>query len=258
MSFSASAREFLTQLFTVLPGLLPRFVLAWALTFVVLICTILWLKKHIHPHVLRADAKIRAWARTLRYEDVTSTGPGSAERHARTWFFRFWTNFASAPSLIVFSILVPIVAYWLVSNQEPSTAVNVINRNWLGPRIFFLPGLCYAGSMLLSFVSKRVFKRVRPERPEGAFGHKLKDGSFPSGHSLTSFAFWIMLSIAVGIFGAPLWVSVLLWSGAILTIILTGLSRIYLGVHFPSDVLGGFSIGLVWCIVCYFTLRPAL
>lgn len=252
MSFSASLREFFVQLLDVLPSLLPRFVGAWALTFVMLIYTILWLKKHIRPHVLRVDAHIRAWARTLRYHDVTDTGPGATERHARTWFFRFWTNFASAPSLILLSLLVPILIYWQVSNQE------AVQENWIGPRIFFLPGLCYAGSMLLSFVSKRVFKRVRPERQVGAFGHKLKDGSFPSGHSLTSFAFWIMLAIATVIFGAPLWVCALLWLGAITTIVLTGLSRIYLGVHFPSDVLGGYSIGLVWCIVCYFVLRPAL
>ena len=250
MSFSAAVSVFFDQFWAILPSLLLRFMGAWALTFVMVIYTILWLKKHIRPHVLRADTNIRDWAKTLRYHDETDTGPGAAERHIRTWFFRFWTNFSSAPSLSVISVLVPVMAHWQLSSGEP--------QSLLATRIYMLPGLSYAGSILLSFVSKRIFKRVRPERPSGAFGHKLKDGSFPSGHSLTSLAFWIMLAVATAIFGAPLWVCILLSLAAFFTIVLTGLSRIYLGVHFPSDVLGGYSIGLIWCFVCYFVVRPVL
>jgi undecaprenyl-diphosphatase len=112
--------------------------------------------------------------------------------------------------------------------------------------------------MLLSFFSKRVFKRVRPVREAGAFGHKLKDGSFPSGHSLTSFCFWFMLaatSIASGM--ASLWIAPII-AAVFLIVALTGVSRVYLGVHFPTDVLGGYSMGLLWCVVCYIALRPVL
>jgi undecaprenyl-diphosphatase len=196
---------------------------------------------------LRVDAKIREWARRLRYQDAladpsVTTSPNNPERVRRTNFFRFWTNFASAPSLSIFSLA---TAIWATGNAQ-------------SPRLFYLPGLCYGGSMLLSWVSKRVFKRVRPARAPGAFGHKLADGSFPSGHSLTSFCFWVMLPVAALLAGlAPLLVALLLLAG-IVVIILTGLSRIYLGVHFPSDVLGGFGIGAAWCALCYFALRPAL
>lgn len=234
--------EFFAQFFAALPALFPRFALAWIFSFIFLVVSVSWLKKHIHPHVLRADAKIRAWARTLRYEDITATGAGAAERHARTYFFRFWTNFASAPSLIVQSLA---LAIWATGNTTE-------------PRLYYLPGLSYAGSMLLSFVSKRVFKRVRPVREAGAFGHKLKDGSFPSGHSLTCFAFWFMLAVNAVIVHAGLpWVGAL-FAAAFLIVTFTGLSRIYLGVHFPSDVLGGYSIGLIWCVACYFALHPVL
>ena len=234
--------EFLGQFAAVLPSLLVRFLIAWAATFAILIFVVSWLRKHIRPQFLRLDSAVRAWARHLRYSDVTATGPGADERHARTSFFRFWTNFASAPALIVGSLLVPI---WATGNA-------------LEPKLWYLPGVCYAGSMLLSFLSKKVFKRVRPEREAGAFGHKLKDGSFPSGHSLTSFCFWFMLAataVAAGL--APLWVALIL-VGIFLIVGLTGMSRVYLGVHFPTDVLGGYSIGLLWCAACYIALRPAL
>ena len=233
---------FFSEFFTSLPEILPRLLLAWLASFLVINGLLLWIKTRVRPHVLRVDSRIRSWARTLRYEDVTATGPGSAERHARTLFFRFWTNFASAPALICLSLG---VAVWA-------------KGHWQQPKMWYLPGLCYAGSMLLSFVSKRVFKRIRPERVAGAFGHKLKDGSFPSGHSLTSFCFWMMLAATAAIVGISLsWIGVLV-AAAILIVTLTGLSRVYLGVHFPTDVLGGYSMGLIWCVVCYFVLRPAL
>ena len=113
--------------------------------------------------------------------------------------------------------------------------------------------------MLLSYVLKRVFKRVRPPRKGFAFGHKLKDPSFPSGHSLTAFVFWMSCAATV-----------VRWSGwnagavamfcivALLITGLTGLSRVYLGVHFPSDVGGGYLIGLVWCVACFAALSPVL
>jgi len=50
---------------------------------------------------------------------------------------------------------------------------------------------------------------------------------------------------------------VLLALVALVIVGLTGTSRIYLGVHYASDVLGGYTIALVWCIVCYLFLHGA-
>jgi membrane-associated phospholipid phosphatase len=240
LSFPDALRLFGAQFFAVLPGLLPTFLLAWLATFFGIIALLRSLKTRVRTDVLRLDASIRTWALALRFRDALDH---TTDRVLRTWFFRFWTNFASAPALITFSLAVPI---WAAATRQPD------------PQLFYLPGLSYTGSMFLSFVSKRVFKRVRPTRMAGSFGHKLKDGSFPSGHSLTSLCFWVMLvvtGITVG-WSAPVWGMLAL--ATLIIISMTGLSRIYLGVHFPSDVLGGFSIGVIWCLVCYFTLRPVL
>ena len=122
----------------------------------------------------------------------------------------------------------------------------------------FLPGFTFCGSMLMSYVTKRIFKRVRPVREHGTFGHRMKDGSFPSGHSLTSWCFWLMLAVAVEAFGAGTVLVLAITAVGLAIPLLTGLSRVYLGVHFPSDVLGGYTIGAVWSLVCYFALLPVL
>jgi undecaprenyl-diphosphatase len=113
--------------------------------------------------------------------------------------------------------------------------------------------------MLLSFVIKRYFRRQRPPREGKAFGYKLKDPSFPSGHSLTSFCFWLPLAFIVAQSGMLSLIGVAVFCALAVTIVLlTGLSRVYLGVHFPSDVLGGFTIGAVWCVACYVAIYPML
>ena len=229
--------DFWNQFWELFPTFMPRLLLAWLITAVVLCTGFRGMKKYVREHLIAVDKEIRAWALTLRFREPQTE---TSERVARTWFFRFWTNFASAPSVLTLSF---VVAIWAEATQTK-------------PVIFFLPGLCFASSMALSFVSKRVFKRARPERKQGSFGHKMKDASFPSGHSLTAFCFWFMLAVAVFLATLSVPFTVLATVLAITIVSLTGLSRIYLGVHFPSDVFGGYTIGIVWCFVCYFALRP--
>lgn len=236
--------------------LLPRWVLAWFATFIVLVFLFRWVKRHLRPHVLRVDDRMRAWAKGLRYREIAPEQ--FVERTALTWFMRFWTNFASAPCLSVFSLALPALAFQYHLSQ-PMRGIVTFPAEYIvwGPtRLWLLPGLCYAGSMGLSYTLKRVFKRLRPPREIGAFGYKMKDGSFPSGHSLTSFCFWAMMAITLAFSGVTLPL-VLAFGLVALTIIgLTGLSRIYLGVHFPSDVAGGFTIGTIWCLLFLIALLP--
>ncbi len=247
----ASAGDFFRWLGAYVVSVLPWFVMAWLLTWVVLVLCFQQAKARMRPRIINADDEVRAWAKTLRFRVASQASASDetreAERHALTWFFRFWTNFASAPSLSIFSLAIPL---WWFLRQDPATFQKV--------HIWLLPGLCYAGSMYLSYTLKRVFRRVRPQRVEGAFGHKLKDGSFPSGHSLTSFCFWFMLTISLALAGVAMPLVVLFGVLALAIVLLTGLSRIYLGVHFPSDVAGGYIIGLVWCAACLTALYGRL
>ncbi|HSC17294.1 MAG TPA: phosphatase PAP2 family protein [Rhizomicrobium sp.] len=103
-----------------------------------------------------------------------------------------------------------------------------------------------AGAAILDNGLKLLFHRVRPE----AFYGVLPDTySFPSGHALFSLCFYGAFAV---IFASQVrsaaW-HVAIWSGAVVLVLCIGLSRIYLGVHYPSDVLAGYLIGGAWLFV---------
>ena len=240
MSLIAATGAFVRQFIALIPTVGPRLILSWLLTFTVLMLIFQVIKPRVRGHLMKLDTHVRDWARLLRYHDHTDP---TTDRVLRTWFFRFWTNFASAPSLIVMSLG---LAIWAMQSRQAHAT------------LYYFPGFCYMGSSFLSLFSKRIFKRPRPARAEGSFGHKMTDSSFPSGHSLTSFCFWTGCVLAAAHLGAAALPYGALACLATLTVLCTGLSRIYMGVHFPSDVLGGYVIGLVWCVVCHFALVPVL
>ncbi len=111
-------------------------------------------------------------------------------------------------------------------------------------------GISVLGAGLMDGLVKMYFGRVRPDLwtsilPESSF-------SFPSGHSMISAA----LGFAVVVL---LWPTKWRLPALILappTVFLIGLSRIYLGVHYPSDVLGGWCGGLIWAAGAFFIVRP--
>jgi membrane-associated phospholipid phosphatase len=243
--FSLWSHEF----WNILPTLLPRLVVAWLICLFVLIYAVRFFKPRFHSRIVLFDESAQRFARRLRYKhppaDVESDpNEPPSERVLLTWFFRFWTNFASAPSLSVISIWIAYWMFYIAKLHAPYNEPFLRTKQWL------LPMLCYFGSMGLSYVLKRVFRRARPLRENGAFGHRLKDGSFPSGHSLTAFCFWMMCALIVA---TPLFAL-----AAIAIVLLTGLSRIYMAVHWPSDVVGGYIIGAVWTAFCFVALRTVL
>lgn len=100
------------------------------------------------------------------------------------------------------------------------------------------------GAMAINTILKNIFRRQRPQ--ELARRIKLpKSHSFPSGHSLLSAATYpIVAHHLVERQSAP--VQALAHTLAGMIIISVGFSRVYFGVHFPSDVLGGFAAGFGW------------
>ncbi len=114
----------------------------------------------------------------------------------------------------------------------------------------------FAGGGLLDEVLKLVIQRPRPPLAS-AFLHNYS-WSFPSGHAMGSLIGYGMLAYVVGV----LWIhrrsaqiSVVL--GAALLIVAIGLSRLYLGVHYFSDVVGGYAAGLLWLSACISGLEVA-
>lgn len=112
------------------------------------------------------------------------------------------------------------------------------------PRASVIFIITTVGSSILLAALKFAFKRARPE----PFFNTLLPASysFPSGHSLASFCFYGALAAIIVARVEKLWLKIIIWSLAIILIALIGISRIYLGVHYPSDVLAGYAVGFIW------------
>lgn len=107
-----------------------------------------------------------------------------------------------------------------------------------------------AGAFVLNAVLKTTFQRARPEPFFGIVAPQ--SYSFPSGHSLLSFCLFGTLAAVIHRRTRSFAVRIVTWVGAALLIALVGLSRVYLGVHYPSDVLAGYLAATVWVLAVAF------
>lgn len=110
-----------------------------------------------------------------------------------------------------------------------------------------------SGGWLLNAVLKELFGRARP----AVVPHlrEVMTLSFPSGHAMTSAAVYLTLgALLMRIVKRPL-AKFYCMGGAMLLTVLVGISRVYLGVHYPTDVLAGWLLGLSWALVCWLLER---
>ncbi|WP_404449444.1 phosphatase PAP2 family protein [Sutcliffiella horikoshii] len=122
-------------------------------------------------------------------------------------------------------------------------------RDVLGVVFFILANL---GGALFIFVLKYFFQRERPTLAPEYDGNGY---SFPSGHALGSFILYGFIIYLIGRekrFFETRMVAICLLS---ILIISVGLSRVYLQVHYPSDILAGYAVGLIWLICCIFSME---
>ncbi|WP_315919132.1 phosphatase PAP2 family protein [Mesorhizobium sp. SP-1A] len=145
-------------------------------------------------------------------------------------------------SLGSISILAPVTAatvgYFLVT-RRPRTALFMF--------------LAVAGGQLIGTLTKLGVERPRPELVSHLMD--VSTYSFPSGHALMSAVTYLTLGslAARSLDGRAARAYVLLLAVAVT--LLVGFSRIYLGVHWPSDVLGGWFAGFAWALLCWLAAR---
>jgi membrane-associated phospholipid phosphatase len=127
-----------------------------------------------------------------------------------------------------------LIGFWLVRK-----------KNWKKLHLLFF---AVTGGALLNLALKNIFQRTRPAIP-GAY--MTETGfSFPSGHSMISLVFYGMVAyLALSYVKSKKWKAFIV-AGALAICALIGISRLYLGVHFLTDVLAGWAAGGLWLALC--------
>lgn len=115
--------------------------------------------------------------------------------------------------------------------------------------IIYVLSAAIGGGILVQLL-KQFFARQRPE----IVTHLVSEAtmSFPSGHSAMSAVVYLSIAVLLTKVEKSYKTRVFLISTALIISFLVGLSRIYLGVHYPTDVLAGWMLGLFWALFCWF------
>ncbi len=108
------------------------------------------------------------------------------------------------------------------------------------------------GGLLIIYVMKIFFERPRPPYP---LLYREESFSFPSGHATFSFIFYGTLAYFIWLTDLPKIWKYMVMGFLILLSLTIGFSRVYLHVHYASDVLGGFCLGYSWLFLMIYTFR---
>jgi undecaprenyl-diphosphatase len=121
------------------------------------------------------------------------------------------------------------------------------------PHLMIFTLAATVGGTVVSMALKSLFARPRPDLVPH-LSH-VSTSSFPSGHSMLSAIVYLTLGSLLAAIMPTRGLKFYILSIAVLLTICVGLSRIYLGVHYPTDVLAGWLAGLVWALACWLVAR---
>ena len=146
------------------------------------------------------------------------------------WLKSAMIDFTALGSTAVLTLITVLAGAYLVAVRKFSSAAYVVVAIGLGA--------------ILSKAIKGYFLRPRPEIVPHFV--EVTSASFPSGHSMNSAIVYLTLAVLLARGEENRRVQVFLVSTAIFLTVLVGTTRAYLGVHWPSDILAGWSIGAMW------------
>jgi len=109
-------------------------------------------------------------------------------------------------------------------------------------------GVAVLSGTIISSVLKVLFDRPRPDIPDAPH---VFTASFPSGHATLSGVVFLTLAALFATATPRLRLKIFYLSAGVFLTLLVGVSRVYEGVHYPTDVLAGWMIGSAWAIVCW-------
>lgn len=154
--------------------------------------------------------------------------------HRIEWIERSLIEITALGTGLVVMMIVVISALFLIATQHRFSA--------------FLLLVASAGGIVLNAVLKSSFDRPRPQLFEWLT--EPSSSSFPSGHAMSSAIVYFTVAYLIARLEKRRWMRVVTIISSLLIVLLISISRLYLGVHYPSDVLAGMIIGLAWAGFC--------
>ena len=171
---------------------------------------------------------------------IALRNPGDlADPIGPAWFEEMMRDFTALGSTGVLTVVVLAIAGFLAMTRKSHAALFVLAS--------------VAGGVLISQSMKWAFARPRPDLvPHGA---EVFSASFPSGHSMMAAVVYLTLGALLARTQTDRAVKTYVLVIAIMLAVLVGVSRVYLGVHWPTDVLAGWALGGVWALICLLVMQ---
>jgi undecaprenyl-diphosphatase len=154
------------------------------------------------------------------------------------WFEEMMRDITALGGTAVLTLGVLAVTGFLALMRKTHAAVTVL--------------VSVVSGMVLSQAIKWAYARPRPELVP--HGMETYSASFPSGHSMMAAVVYLTLGALLARHQAQPRMRVYVLLVAVLLTVLVGISRVYLGVHWPTDVLAGWCLGAAWAILCWFAM----
>lgn len=186
-----------------------------------------------------ASGVLAAATEPVDYAILTALRADVADPHGPLWLERAVLNLSALGSSAVATLIVGVAALFLFLDRRPRQALLVI-----GVASFAAIGLT---------LLKLAFGRERPTIVEH---YEVVGGlSFPSGHTLIAAFLYPTLGMLIASNLKDRSLKVYVFAVAALLALLVGFTRVYLGVHYPSDVLGGWLLGLAFAFAAGMVIR---
>lgn len=151
------------------------------------------------------------------------------------WFEEMMRDFTALGGVGVLALMVLSAAGFLLMQGKRRAALLVLSATGSGA--------------LLGVALKLLFARPRPDLVP--YASQVYSASFPSGHSLLAAVVYLTLGALLARVQPNRRLKVYLMGWALLMTLLVGVSRVYLGVHWPTDVLAGWTAGAAWAAMCW-------
>lgn len=150
------------------------------------------------------------------------------------WMEEAGRDITALGSFAVLTILVVATVIYLVLRNRTRTALFV--------------SFAVVGGTAISTGLKMAFDRPRPELVEAT---RVFTSSFPSGHATVSAVVYLTLGVMLAEATSHRPLRIYFIALAVFLTVIVGISRVYLGVHYPTDVIAGWSLGTAWALLCW-------